>query len=418
MSLRNSSTTRLRSSTLSEAASVSQRAPRGRRAVHRSSVTAPPPCIHRRLRFCAKACRRRKYTLARDDHGRARVRSPAPSTEHEGVLRYYELAKRPSGRSGTCRGASMPPIPETKGSPQKQARRARPLALGHHPAVPGGRCSPSRWRRSSSRSRPTTRRSSTTRRWCRTSRATPRLAQARRRGRRHRRARPISRQARAHVARGRHARGEGLPDAGVLRAADHRALPADRAFVARHGARGSVQPARDRRRDPSRRGDGLRARPAARARARRRAAARRGGERILPIFAAARAVATEGARVDRPRDGVARHRALERGPGERGAPRESLGLDVSDVEMPSCAGRDAHGRPRARRAHPRRGGRGRAPSSASVGLATVLVGDDPASHIYITLKHKAGGRGRHPARSTTGSRRTRPRRSCSSSCGS
>ena len=47
------------------------------------------------------------------------------------------------------------------------------------------------------------------------------VAEADRRGRRRRRARPVPRRARAHDARGRHARGEGLPDAGLLRAADH-----------------------------------------------------------------------------------------------------------------------------------------------------------------------------------------------------
>ena len=89
------------------------------------------------------------------------------------------------------------------------------------------------------------------------------VAEARRRGRRHRRARPASRQPRAHDARGGHARGEGLPDAGLLRATDHLAVPADRPLVARHGARGSLQPPGDRRRHPSRRRHGVRARPPA-----------------------------------------------------------------------------------------------------------------------------------------------------------
>ena len=48
-----------------------------------------------------------------------------------------------------------------------------------------------------------------------------------------------------------------------------------------------------------------------------------------------------------------------------------------------------------------------------VGLATVLVGDDPASEIYIRLKHKAATRGGIDGARPTACRRTRPRRSCS-----
>ena len=62
-----------------------------------------------------------------------------------------------------------------------------------------------------------------------------------------------------HGARRGHARGEGVPDAGLLRAADHPEVPDDRALIARHGARGPLQPARDRRRDPPRRRHGVRA---------------------------------------------------------------------------------------------------------------------------------------------------------------
>jgi 5,10-methylene-tetrahydrofolate dehydrogenase/methenyl tetrahydrofolate cyclohydrolase len=44
-------------------------------------------------------------------------------------------------------------------------------------------------------------------------------------------------------------------------------------------------------------------------------------------------------------------------------------------------------------------------------LATVLVGDDPASHIYIEKKHEARG----SSRATCGCRGPRPRRTCSRS---
>ena len=45
-----------------------------------------------------------------------------------------------------------------------------------------------------------------------------------------------------------------------------------------------------------------------------------------------------------------------------------------------------------------------------VGLATVLVGDDPASAIYVRMKREACAGGRASSRSTTSSPRTRPRR--------
>ncbi len=89
------------------------------------------------------------------------------------------------------------------------------------------------------------------------------VAEARRRGGRHRRAGSAPRQPRAHDARGGHGRGEGLPHAGLLRAPDHLAVPPHCPLVARHGPRGPLQPPRDGRRHPSRRGHGVRARAAA-----------------------------------------------------------------------------------------------------------------------------------------------------------
>jgi len=50
--------------------------------------------------------------------------APSPSTEHEGVLRYYELAKRAEWQVRDLPWGEIPPIPEaTKGSPQHKARR-------------------------------------------------------------------------------------------------------------------------------------------------------------------------------------------------------------------------------------------------------------------------------------------------------
>jgi 1,2-phenylacetyl-CoA epoxidase catalytic subunit len=50
--------------------------------------------------------------------------APPPSTEHEGVLRYYELAKRAEWQVRDLPWGEIPPIPETtKGSPERKARR-------------------------------------------------------------------------------------------------------------------------------------------------------------------------------------------------------------------------------------------------------------------------------------------------------
>src|SRR5215211_5226485 len=60
------------------------------------------------------------------------IAAPPPSTEHEGVLRYYELAKRAEWQVRDLPWDDLPPVPEMQGSP------ARPLALRDHTAVPGG----------------------------------------------------------------------------------------------------------------------------------------------------------------------------------------------------------------------------------------------------------------------------------------
>jgi hypothetical protein len=50
--------------------------------------------------------------------------APPPSTEHEGVLRYYELAKKAEWQVRDLPWGELPPIPEaTKGSPERRARR-------------------------------------------------------------------------------------------------------------------------------------------------------------------------------------------------------------------------------------------------------------------------------------------------------
>jgi hypothetical protein len=50
--------------------------------------------------------------------------APPPSTEHESVLRYYELAKRAEWQVRDMPWGEIPPIPETaKGTAEKKARR-------------------------------------------------------------------------------------------------------------------------------------------------------------------------------------------------------------------------------------------------------------------------------------------------------
>ena len=209
--------------------------------------------------------------------------------EYAGVLRFYELAKTP-GVAGARPALERPPAdPGGQGLAAAPRAPKRHVALRPHAAAPGrharlrdGLAAPER------RARP---RGEALLLDDGAGRVAPHrgVAEADQRGRRHRRARPVPRRARAHDARGGHARGEGLPDAGLLRAADHLALPADRACLARHGARGALQPARDRRRDPPRRGDGVRARPAG-GRGQEDAADARGrGEPAAPDLRPARA---------------------------------------------------------------------------------------------------------------------------------
>jgi hypothetical protein len=47
----------------------------------------------------------------------------APSGRYDGVLRYYELAKRAEWQVGDLQWGEIPPIPETRGSAEKLARR-------------------------------------------------------------------------------------------------------------------------------------------------------------------------------------------------------------------------------------------------------------------------------------------------------
>ena len=59
--------------------------------------------------------------------------------------------------------------------------------------------------------------------------------------------------------------------------------------------------------------------------------------------------------------------------------------------------------------------KGRSRELGDVGLATVLVGEDPASAIYIRRKHKAAGEAGDRRYRPSVCRPTRPRRSCSGS---
>ncbi len=164
------------------------------------------------------------------------------------------------------------------------------------------------------------------------------VAEARRGGRRRGRARSAPRQARRDVPRARHARGEGVPDAGLLRAADHPALPDDRRRLAGHRARGPLQKADDRRRHPPQVRRRLRARAPRRLAAGEAQAARQDREPDAADLRRPLNVAAEGTRVDRgpdaaramPRDQVPGQclgtRSLDSasGPGPRTLPRDQV----------------------------------------------------------------------------------------------
>src|SRR3954451_4374100 len=215
------------------------------------------------------------------------------------------------------------------------------------------------------------------------------VAEADRRGGRHRGARPSPRRARAHDPRGGHARGEGLPDAGLLRAADHLALPPDCPSVARNGARRPLQPLDDGRRHPPRRRDGLREGAASEGRQEDEAGPRRRCQPVAPDLCRTRALAAEGAGLHRQHDALARHREAEGGHRDRcpsGAVarprRQRRPASVLVVTATLMEGRPLAERIRAQVAEEVR-------ELGDVGLATVQVGEDPASTIYIRLKHEA-----------------------------
>jgi hypothetical protein len=74
-------------------------------------------------------------------------------SEYAGVLRFYELAKHQEWQVRDVPWGEIPPVPEGKGSPERQARRRDVWRSVVMQQLQAG---------------------STTRRWCRTSPATPR----------------------------------------------------------------------------------------------------------------------------------------------------------------------------------------------------------------------------------------------------
>ena len=114
------------------------------------------------------------------------------------------------------------------------------------------------------------------------------------------------------------------------------------------------------------------------------------GNRLLPVFVEARALAPEGARVHRqrhaaPRRGAAPGRSRTRDPAGRVARdrrQRHRAPDVQPVTATLMRGAPLAGRVKAEVAAGVR-------ELGELGLATVLVGDDPASHVYVSLKHKA-----------------------------
>src|SRR5262249_6951779 len=174
----------------------------------------------------------------------------------------------------------------------------------------------------------------------------------------------------------------------LLRAADHLSLPADRPRLARHRARGPLQPADDGRRHPPRRRDGVREGAAAE---RRQEDEDRAGRRREPAAAdlrPARALAAEGARLHRRDHALAGHRQAEGGhrdrrpPGAVARPRRLRRPAAHSLTATLMEGRPLAERIRAQVADGVR-------ELGALGLATVQVGEDEASTIYLRLKHQA-----------------------------
>ena len=135
--------------------------------------------------------------------------------------------------------------------------------------------------------------------------------------------------------------------------------------------------------------------------------------RLLPIFVQHALWRPAGARLHRRGDALARHREAEGGhrdrrpPGGVARPRRQRRRAALLLTL----GGDADGRAAARRADPAPRSPRRSRELGEVGLATVQVGDDPASTIYIRRKHEAAADGGHATRPTSSCRRTSPRRS-------
>ena len=160
----------------------------------------------------------------------------APEGVHQrdlcGVSRYYELAKRAEWQVKDLPWGEISPIPEYKGSPQKLARRqdlwrsvitqqlqadelAVEMATQLFSIAPDHEAKLYYTTMVQDESRHTEA-------WLQLIEQTGGMAERD----------PYLDQLAHSPARG-HARGEGLPDAGVLRAADHPALPDDRSLFAR-----------------------------------------------------------------------------------------------------------------------------------------------------------------------------------------
>ena len=207
--------------------------------------------------------------------------APAGETERalQGVFRYYELAKRAEWQVRDMAWGDIPPIPEYTGSPQKLARRkdlwrsvitqqlqadelAVEMATQLFSIAPDREAKLYYTTMVQDEARHTEA-------WLKLVEEAGGMAERD----------PYLDQLAATGARGRHPRGEGLHDAGLLRAPDHPAVSDDRPLLPRDRARGSLQPAGDRRRHPPRRRHGVRARAAARVPGRSvNDPARRGGQ--------------------------------------------------------------------------------------------------------------------------------------------
>ena len=230
-------------------------------------------------------------------------RAPTRADAEEEVFRFYKLAKRAEWQVRDLPWGELPPIPELRGLAAAAGAPARRLALGGHPAAPGRRA-----RRRDVGAALLARAHHEAKLYYTTmvqdeSRHTEAWLQlVEQAGGRASATRTSTSWGRIDDRR-RHARGEGLPDAGVLRAADHPEVPADREVLARaRCSRISATGSRSTTASITAPAWPTSASCSGRPVEEDEGQARRGGEHAAPGLRRARVLAPARARLDRERD--------------------------------------------------------------------------------------------------------------------